>query len=148
MNLKLTLAGALLSFALATPSFAAAPFAAYPGSHPGPFFPQKPKPAQWELVAQRIVSFRSDRDTMPVVGRDRHSQVMLCVYNQAVRLSDFDVKFKNGGSQDIAVRNVIGAGQCTRAIDLNGQKRDIKAVTLAAKAIGFGRGALVKVFAR
>jgi hypothetical protein len=152
MKFTLAIAAAALAFGLASPSFAAAPFgASYPGSHGGGFFPHKPKPAQWELVGQRQISFRGDRENIPVVGRDRHSQVMLCVYNQSIRLNDFDVKFKNGGAQDLQVRSVIGAGQCTRAIDLKGHKRDIRAVTLAAKAIGFrpfGRGATVKVFAR
>jgi hypothetical protein len=156
MNLKLALGAALLTLGLATPSIAApfgnGPFgnglmgqpAAYGSYHPA-------KPAQWELVGQRSVNFRLAHDTIPAFGRERYSQVMLCVYNQAVRISDFDVKFANGGSQDVAVRNVIGAGQCTRAIDLKGNQRDIKAVTLAAQKIGFipfGRPALVKVFAR
>ena len=73
---------------------------------------------------------------------------MLCVYNQPVRMYDLDVRFHNGGVQDVSVRNVIGAGQCTRAIDLNGQRRDIQSVSLAYRALGFGRGALVRVFAR
>jgi hypothetical protein len=156
MTLKLTLAGALLAVGFATPSFAAP---ALPMAHgfpqPAAFHqmakpaPQPARPAKWELVGQRTVSQRLERDTIPVVGRDRHQQIMLCVYNTPVRLQDFDVRFANGGKQDVAVRNVIGAGQCTRAIDLKGQKRDIKSITLAYKAMGFfKRGALVKIFAR
>ena len=171
MKIKLTLAGALLAFGLATPSFAApasfgshapaapafnaapiaATFAAHPGygQYPGAFLPKRP--AQWELVGQRNVNFRGGYDNIPVAGRERYAQVMLCVYNQPIRVNDLDVRFANGRSQDVAVRSTIGAGQCTRAIDLNGQRRDIKSVSLAARAIGFvpfGRGALVRVFAR
>jgi len=152
MKLKIALATALLTAGFAAPSFAAP---AFPAGHG---FPQtayaKPaplaaRPAQWELVGQRTVSQRLERDTIPVVGRDRHKQIMMCVYNTPVRVQDFDVRFANGGTQDVAVRNVIGAGQCTRAIDLKGQKRDIKSVTLAYKSMGlFKRGALVKIFAR
>lgn len=155
MKLKTALATALLAAGFAAPSFAAPalPMAAHgfpqaafrPAAKPAPLA----RPAQWELVGQRTVSRRLERETIPVVGRDRHKQIMMCVYNTPVRVQDFDVRFANGGAQDVAVRNVIGAGQCTRAIDLKGQKRDIKSVTLAYKSMGlFKRGALVKIFAR
>lgn len=155
MLTKITLAAAVLTLGLASPSFAApafnGPFGQKPvAAQPAAFHKPSPfaRPAQWELVGQRQVNFRGSRDNIPVAGRDRHQQIMVCVYNQPVRINDLGVTFKNGGKQDIAVRNTIGAGQCTRAIDLNGQKRDLKSVNLAYKALGFGRNALVKVFAR
>lgn len=175
MLTKITLgaAAAVLALGFAAPSFAApahnGPFGHGPAK-PAPIIKPAPvvkppvfgkpivkppvvakpaaRPAQWELVGQRVVNQRGTRDNIPVVGRDRHQQIMVCVYNQPVRIADLGVTFKFGGKQDIAVRNVIGAGQCTRAIDLKGQKRDIRSVNLAYKALGFGRGALVKVFAR
>lgn len=142
MKLKLALAGALLAFGFAIPSFAAPAFSGHGG------FVHKAKPASWELVGQWMVGPRVERDVIPVLGRERHRQIMLCVYNRPVRVNDFDVRFKNGAKQDVAVRSVIGAGQCTRAIDLKGQKRNIKSIALAHKTVGFGRGALVKIFAR
>jgi hypothetical protein len=160
MLTKITLAAAVLTLGFAAPSFAApafnGPFGHGPNAQPAPFSQPaaygKPgnfhRPAQWELVGQRLVNFRGSRDNIPVMGRDRHQQIMVCVYNQPVRIADLGVTFRNGAKQDIAVRNTIGAGQCTRAIDLKGQKRDLKSVNLAYKALGFGRGALVKVFAR
>jgi hypothetical protein len=146
MLTKITLAAAVLTLGLASPSLAApafnGPFGNGQASQHAPFAQPtaygKPgnfhRPAQWELVGQRLVNFRGSRDNIPVYGRDRHQQIMVCVYNQPVRINDLGVTFKNGGKQDITVRNTIGAGQCTRA--------------LAYKALGFGRGALVKVFAR
>jgi hypothetical protein len=160
MLTKITLAAAVLTLGFAAPSFAAPAFNGAFGHGPNvkpapivqPVAYGKPgnfnRPAQWELVGQRVVNFRGTRDNIPVAGRDRHQQIMVCVYNQAVRINDLGVTFKNGGKQDLAVRNQINAGQCTRAIDLKGQKRDLKSVNLAYKAIGFGRGAVVKVFAR
>jgi hypothetical protein len=35
------------------------------------------------------------------------------------------VRFANGGHQDVSVRERINPGQCTRAIDLNGDDRNI-----------------------
>ena len=143
MTLKLALATAVLAMGFSMPAFAAP---AFPGAGHG--FPQA-RPTHWELIGQRTVSRKVERDTIPVVGRDRHKEIMLCVYNAPVRLKNFDVRFANGGKQDVAVRNVIGAGQCTRAIDLKGNKRDIKSVALTHQSLGFfKRGALVKVFAR
>jgi hypothetical protein len=145
MSIKLTLAAAVLALGFATPSFAAPAFN-------GPFS-HNAKPASWEMIGQRSVSFRNSREQIQVYGRDRHKQIMVCVYNAPVRFNDLSVSFKNGAKQDVSVRNVIGAGQCTRAIDLKGQKRDIKSVNLQVQKAGFipasfGRQAIVKVFAR
>ena len=150
MNIKLALAGALLAFGFATPAFAA-PY----GPQPSPVAYPNFRHAQWELIGTRDVSFRADRDTIFARGNDRYRQVMVCVYRQPVRVLDLDVRFANGGHQDLSVRNVIGAGQCTRAIDLNGQRRDIRSVSIAYKTIPgfrfggrFGQSALVRVYAR
>lgn len=153
MSIKLTLAAAVLALGFATPSFAAPGFNGPFGGQGGQYGNHNAKPAAWELVGQRTVGFRNEREQIQVYGRERHKQIMVCVYNAPVRFNDLSVSFKNGGKQDIAVRNVIGAGQCTRAIDLNGQRRDIKAVNLKVQKAGFfpasfGRQAVIKVFAR
>ena len=150
MNFKLIIAGALLTFGLATPALA------YPGNQ-GPYGNQynNNRHAQWELIGSRQVSFRAERDTIGVRGYDRYRQIMVCVYNRPVRFLDMDVRYGNGRSQDVNVRSVIGAGQCTRAIDLNGRHRDIRAVSFAYKSIGgfrqvgrLAQPATVRVYAR
>lgn len=156
MKLKLALAASLFALGLATPSFAA-PFGPQ-GSGPnyGPNFNNNFRPAQWELIGTSQVSFRKEQDTIYARGNDKHRQIMVCVYNQPVRVTDLDVRFANGRSQDLAVRNVLNAGQCTRAIDLAGNKRDIRSVSIAYKALPnffkvgwkFAPTATVKVFAR
>lgn len=150
MNIKLAIAGALLTFGLATPALAA------PGGGYGPNHGyNNHRPGQWELIGSQQVSFRTERDTIVARGRDRHRQIMVCVYNQPVRFLDVDVRFANGRSQDLPVRSVIGAGQCSGPINLNGQRRDIRALTFVYKTapgirqIGrFGRPATVRVYAR
>jgi hypothetical protein len=147
MNLKLIVAGALLTFGLATPALAA------PGGH-GPYG-GGPRHSQWELVGSTQVSFRTERDTIRVHGNERHRQIMVCVYNKPVRFLDMDVRFGNGRNQDVGVRSVINPGQCTRAIDLNGRNRDIRSVSFAYKTIPgfrqigrFAQPATVRVYAR
>ncbi len=167
MKTKLALASALLALGLATPSMAA-PFNAHPQPQPaafgnGHFGQQQPaafgnrnhRPAQWELIGTSQVSFRKEKDTIYARGNDRHRQIMICVYNQPVRVTDLDVRFANGRAQDLNVRNVLNAGSCTRAIDLAGNKRDIRSVSIAYKALPnfkigwkFAPTATVKVFAR
>jgi hypothetical protein len=151
MNFKLILAGALLTFGLATPAFAA------PGNH-GPYgnnYNNGPRHSQWEVIGTRQVSFRTERDTIAVRGYERHRQIMVCVYNRPVRFLDMDVRFGNGRSQDVSLRSVIGAGQCSRPIDLNGRNRDIRSVSFAYKSIPgfrqigrFAQPATVRVYAR
>jgi hypothetical protein len=151
MKLKFALAGALLALGLATPAFAHSGG----GYGPQPAAYNGHRHAAWELIGTREVSFRADRDTIFAQGRDRHRQVMICVYRAPVRMIDVDVRFKNGGHQDLAVRDVIGAGQCTRAIDLQGNRRDIRSVSLSYKTIAnfrphnrFPSTAVVRVYAR
>lgn len=154
MNFKLAIAGALLTFGLATPALAAPGHGPYGGYGHGNY---NNRHAQWELVGATQVSFRTERDTIRVRGNERHRQLMVCVYNKPVRFLDMDVRFGNGRSQDIGVRNVIGAGQCTRAIDLNGHRRNIQSVSFIYRtAPGFHRTghfgrfqpAYIRVYAR
>lgn len=160
MKLKRTLAGALLATTLASPAFA------YPSNFPqaSPAAYSDFRPAAWNLIGTRDVSFRAERDIIPVRGNDRSRQIMICVYKQPVRLLDADVRFANGGHQDLNVRNIIGAGQCTRAIDLQGNRRDIRMISLSYKTAtgarfddrghrgerfgGFGQNAQVRIYAR
>jgi hypothetical protein len=149
MKLKFALAGALLALGLANPALAAPGYGPHPAAYNGH------RQAAWELIGAREVSFRAERDTIFAQGRDRHRQVMICVYRAPVRMLDVDVRFKNGGRQDLAVRDVIGAGQCTRAIDLKGKRRDIQSVSLSYKTIAnfrphnrFPSTAVVRVYAR
>jgi len=151
MNLKLALAGAVLAFGFVSPAFAAP----YHGPQPSPVAYPNFRHSAWELIGTRDVSFRAERDTIFARGQDRHRQIMVCVYRKPVRVLDLDVRFANGGHQDVGVRNVIGAGQCTRVIDLKGNRRDIRSVSIAYKTVhgfrfggGFGQNALVRVYAR
>jgi len=152
MKLKLALAGALLTFGLATPALAA-PGGGY-GPQPAAYHGHRQ--AAWELIGSQSVSLRKERDTIFARGNDRHRQIMICVYRAPVRMFDVDVRFKNGGHQDANVRQTFRAGTCTRAIDLKGNRRDIKTVSMAYKTIpgfkfgprGFGQTAVVRVYAR
>ena len=94
----------------------------------------------WTMVGQRDVTDRIDRDTITVEGRRRFTQVKLCVDRHAVRIRDFDVRFRNGGNQEVSVRDVVAAGACTRDIALAGNGgRDIVNVAFSYEAASLGR---------
>lgn len=91
-----------------------------------------------------------DRDVIRLPGRQRFNQLKLCVSFRAVEFFDFDVRFANGGNQDVRIRRVIGAGECTRNINLAGRNsRDIRAIVLKYTSLRKrGPQPVVSVFAR
>lgn len=91
----------------------------------------------WRTLAYTTVSGR-DNDTIRVPGSGRYHQLRLCVFNAPLTMRDFDVRYRNGGHQDIAVRQFIRAGSCTRNIELAGNRRDVTAVRLKYTAIRHG----------
>jgi hypothetical protein len=88
----------------------------------------------WRTLGYTRVDGR-DSDTIYLPGRTRQSAIRLCAMNQPLHLRDFDIRFENGGRQDVNTRAVLRAGRCTRAIDLRGNRRDIASVRLRYEPI-------------
>jgi hypothetical protein len=95
--------------------------------------------AAWDVIGVREVRDRTDRDTIVVEGPRRFERIKLCVYRNPVRFYDLDVHFANGGHQDVDVRQRINPGQCTRAIDLVGDDRNITRVSMLYEETSFRR---------
>jgi hypothetical protein len=83
----------------------------------------------WRTVAYTRVDGR-DTDTIRMRGHIRERAIRVCAINQPLNLRDFDIRYHNGGTQNVNTRAVIRAGTCTRAVDLRGARRDIDAVRL------------------
>jgi len=83
----------------------------------------------WRTVAYTRVDGR-DTDTIALRGHIRERAIRVCALNQPLNLRDFDIRYRNGGRQDVNTRAVIRACTCTRAVDLRGARRDITAVRL------------------
>ena len=88
----------------------------------------------WRTIGFTTVDGR-DSDTIYLPGRTRQREIRLCAINQPLRLRDFDIRFENGGRQDVNTRAVLRAGTCTRAVDLRGNRRDIRSVRLRYEPI-------------
>lgn len=88
----------------------------------------------WRTIGYTRVDGRdSDRINLPGVTRQR--EIRLCAMNAPLHLRDFDIRFANGGRQDVNTRAVLSAGRCTRAIDLRGNRRDIASIRLRYEPI-------------
>jgi len=90
---------------------------------------QRWRGGDWRTVGFTTVQGR-DNDTIRVRGTERFRQLRVCVFNGPIQMRDVDVRFRNGGHQDIATRDLMRAGTCTRNIDLSGNRRDVTAVRL------------------
>jgi hypothetical protein len=102
----------------------------------------------WDLIGTRDVRDRTDRDVIHVEGPRQFERIRLCVYRNPVHFIDVDVFYANGGHQDVSVRQRINPGECTRAIDLNGDDRNITRVSLLYEETSFRRRhATVRLFA-
>lgn len=83
----------------------------------------------WRTIGYSRVDGR-DSDTINAPGFTRQREIRLCALNAPLRLRDFDIRFANGGRQDVNTRATLRAGTCTRAVDLRGNRRDIASVRL------------------
>ena len=92
----------------------------------------------WQVIGNKTVNGRRDSDIISVPGRQRFRQVRLCASHAPLRLRSFDIFFANGGHQRVQTREMIAAGSCTRAVDLNGQARNLASIHLSYERIHGG----------
>lgn len=103
----------------------------------------------WETIGSRAVNGGIDRDIIAVRGNERFRAIRLCANRRPVRLIDVDVDFANGTRQDMQGAALLRAGECTRPLNLNGNRRNIQSVRLSyAKFRIFSRPPLLTVQAR
>lgn len=96
---------------------------------------------EWVNLGSREVKDRTEQDTWHVGGgQGQFRKIKITVQHKAVRFYKLQVKFENGVTQDIELRNVIRAGGETRAIDLNGTDRKIDKVDVWYEAQTVKRG--------
>ncbi len=104
---------------------------------------------QGALLGARTVADLSETDVIAVPGGQSFSSIRLCVAQRAVRFRDLDIVFANGASQDASVQRRINAGECTRWIDLAGQRRNIARIVMRYDTLNnVGMQAIVTAFGR
>lgn len=91
----------------------------------------------WRTIAFEQVNGR-DTDSIRVPGTARYRQMRVCVFGGPIQMRDVDVRFRNGGHQDIGTRQLMRAGTCTRNLDLRGARRDVSEIRLKYQPLSRG----------
>lgn len=106
---------------------------------------------RWELLGEKAVDFRAERDVITVTRQEgRFDAIRLHVEGNGIEVFDVKVRFGNGETQDVSVREQLREGGQTRVIDLQRDDRVIQAIELTYKTHGRAREgrAHVKIFGR
>jgi hypothetical protein len=88
-----------------------------------------PRPGPWKLLGQTTVDGQRDRDRI-ALGRSegRFQSIQLRVAGAPVEFQRVVVRYENGTSEEVELRDRIPASGQTRAIDLRGNDRVISSV--------------------
>jgi hypothetical protein len=102
----------------------------------------------WRLLGQRSVRIAGDHDVIPVtVAKGTFRRIKIRVKKNGVFFNDLDVTYSNGAPDHIPIRYLIPAGGQSRTIDLRGQDRFIRSVSLSYRPVRNGKGhAIVEVW--
>ena len=98
-------------------------------------------PGRWEVLGQREVDFRNDRDQIDV-GRSegRFKQLEVRVKDAPIEIHDMVVTFANGETFKPKLRHKFTEGSGSRIIDLPGENRAIKRIDFNYKSINRREG--------
>jgi hypothetical protein len=103
----------------------------------------------WRMIGEKQARRSVDRDEMRVRADRAYSAMRLRVFRAPIEFFRVQVHFRNGGSREIEVRQIIERGGATRIIDLPGEKRFIEKIVFWYKTPALARErATVQVWAR
>lgn len=85
---------------------------------------------RWEYLGEAHVDGRVDHDTIRVNSRGGFREILFEVQGGAIEFQRVVVHFENGEDHRVDVRDRIRSGGRTRAIDLPGDRRNIRSVEL------------------
>lgn len=110
-----------------------------------------PGPAgTWVRLGERTVTDRLEGDRIMVgAARGEFREIKLLVHRAPVDFYEVVVLYANGDRQQVSIRRTIDPGDETRAIDLQGRYRTIRAVEFLYDANTMrGRTATVRLLGR
>ncbi|MFY9610760.1 MAG: hypothetical protein WAU45_19380 [Blastocatellia bacterium] len=103
---------------------------------------------RWEYLGQAHVDGRADHDRISVNSNRSFRSILLEVQGGAVEFNRVVVHFENGGDHEMEVRDRVPSGGRTRAIDLPGDRRNIRSVELWYERGNWRRRPTVKLYGR
>ena len=103
---------------------------------------KKSEAAVWVKLGTRQVNGSLDYDRIIVRARaGKFDKLKLLVKGNDLMIYDLDVRYSNGGHDDIPVRSLIPQGGETRVMDLRGGSRSIRHVNFKYGKFAHGKGA-------
>ncbi len=115
-----------------------------------PFAPVAAEAANWVHLGTRRVRAIADHDRITVgSGAGTFDAIRLKVRGNDLLLYDLDIRFGNGGHQNVHTRLFIPQGGQTRIIDLDGTDRNIRSVAFTyGKPINWRGSTYVELWGR
>jgi hypothetical protein len=111
--------------------------------------PIEAKSVGWTTIGSRTLNWQVDRETIPVRGTQRFREVRFCASRRPLRILGANADFSNGGTQDLNATAILSAGECSRAINLDGDARDITQLRMSySKFKLFSRAPILSIQAR
>lgn len=92
----------------------------------------------WETIGRKSINAGVDYDRIQVRGNERFKRIRVCSINRPFELRDMSANYANGRGQRFNVGMIVRNGQCTRAFDLMGRRRNITNIYLAYSRVGWG----------
>jgi hypothetical protein len=89
----------------------------------------------WHKIGEITASFKMDRESIIVYGRDEFTKLKLKVTDAPINIEKVQVFFEEGGSQELAVASELQAGGETRTIDLDGSNKELEKVVFTYKTL-------------
>ena len=92
--------------------------------------------AGWHKIAERTVSFKTEKDEIAVIGSDRFSAIKFKVTDASIDLVSLVITYESGDAQDVKVNESIKSPSESKVIDLKGgSERSIKNIAFVYKTV-------------
>jgi hypothetical protein len=103
----------------------------------------------WRMIGERQARRSVDRDEMRVRADRAYGAIRRRVFRAPVKFFRVQIHFRNGGSREIEVRQLIERSGATRIIDLPGERRFTETIVFRCKTPPLARErATVQVWVR
>ncbi len=99
-----------------------------------------PAAGGWMLLGTAHVDGKADHDKIKCGDTGTFRAIQLRVSGGAVHFDRVSVRYQNGQSEDVSLKNEIPAGGKTRQIDLPGARRSIERVDMWYEKGAWGNG--------
>ena len=115
---------------------------------PGPGRPVAAPSQQWELLGERAVEFKTDRDVIQVGRREgRFSKIKLKVRRHDIDLLALRIVYTNGQEDEYRIDRRVRDEEDGVTFDLRGARRSIERVVVIAKTrLNLGGNAVIQIY--